>query len=102
MSDLNINLSKNEIFQVGGIVMSRIWLGFWTTNCDISLHLLGLALGTSYKSKVIWDPVVKRILVRLESWKAPPLSEGGRLTLSHLLWLPFHFFISFHDSNVSR
>lgn len=38
-------------------------------------------MGASYKSKAIWEPVIEKIACRLDSWKAPLLSKGGRLTL---------------------
>ena len=37
---------------------------------------LGLPLGASYMSKVVWDPVVERFHKRLAGWKAKLLSRG--------------------------
>ena len=42
---------------------------------------LGLPLGVSYKSKVVWDPIVKSFHNRLAGWKYKLLSRGGGLTL---------------------
>lgn len=50
--------------------MSDIESLTWILGCKIG-HLpssyLGLPLGASYKSKVIWDPVIERISSRLEA-----------------------------------
>lgn len=42
---------------------------------------MGLPLGASFKSKMVWSPVVEIISLSFESWKAALLSKGGRLTL---------------------
>lgn len=68
--------------------------------CKISTLLasyLGLPLGASYKSKRIWEPVIEKMSSRLDSWKAPLLSKGGRLTLvkATLAAMP-NYFLSFY------
>lgn len=70
------------IFQVGEDcdIESLAWiLGYKI--CSLLASYLGLPLGASYKSKMIWELVINRISARLNSWKAPMLSKCGRLTL---------------------
>lgn len=82
ISGLKINLTKSELFQVGG--GCDIESLAWVLGCKIG-HLpssyLGLPLGASFKSKSIWNPVIERISSRLDTWKVLLLSKGGRLTL---------------------
>lgn len=72
----------------------------WILGCKIdylSSSYLGLPLGASYKSKLIWDPVIKRISSILDAWKVPLLSKGGRLTLvkATLAVMPNYFLSPF-------
>lgn len=39
-----------------------------------------MLLGANFKSKIVWNRTLERIVGRLEWWKAPMLSKGGRLT----------------------
>lgn len=82
VSNLKVNLAKSELFQVGKI--SNLESLAWILGCKIgslSTSYLGLPLGAQFKSKAIWDPVIKWISLRLDSWKGALLSKGGRLTL---------------------
>lgn len=81
VSGLKINLTKSEIFQVGD--ECDIDSLAWILGCKIGSlpAYLGLLLGASYKSKILWEPVIEKILSRLESWKTHLLSKGGQLTL---------------------
>lgn len=56
-------------------------------------YYLGLPLGVSYKFKRIWELVIERILSKLDVWKTPPLSKGGRLILvkATLATIPNYF-----------
>lgn len=47
----------------------------------LSSSYLVMPLGENYKSKVVWDPVIERIVMWLGSWKTSLLLKGGRLTL---------------------
>lgn len=40
-----------------------------------------MPLGSSYKWKEVWGPVVDRMRKRLAGWKTQHLSKEGRLTL---------------------
>lgn len=86
MSGLNINLEKNELFQVGEVskIDSLAWiLGYKIGSLPSSY--LRRSLGTNFKSKIVWDPMIERIALQLESWKATILPKGGSLTLLKLI-----------------
>jgi len=53
----------------------------------------GLPLGTSYKCKTVWEPVVEKFQRGLAGWKSKLLSMGGRLTsIQSALWsIPIYF-----------
>lgn len=42
---------------------------------------LGLPLGAKYKSKEIWNPMIKKFEKRLASWKGLYLFKGGKVTM---------------------
>lgn len=79
---LKINLAKSELFQVGEDcdIDSLVYILGCKIGC-LPASYLGLPLGANYKSKVIWEPAIDKISLRIDSWKAPLLSKGGRLTL---------------------
>ena len=82
MLALKINLEKREIILVGE-VDSLEDLAF-EIGCKVgklSSSCLGLPLGVSYKSMVVWDGVKERFRKRLSLWKRQHLSNGRRLTL---------------------
>lgn len=82
VSGLNINLAKSEHFSMG--VISDIDRMARILGCKIGSlpsTYLGLPLGATHKSKVVWEPVSERIGYHLEAWRASLLSTGGRLTL---------------------
>lgn len=65
---LNVNLAKSELFQVGEILNLESLA--WILGCKIGslpTSYLGLPLGAQFKSKAMWDPVIKRISLRLDS-----------------------------------
>ena len=49
---------------------------------DLSSSYLGLPLGASFKSKVVWEPVVERFRKKLVGWKSVLLSRGCLLYTS--------------------
>lgn len=93
VSGSNINLAKSELLQVG-------YSGYRSVGVDIRLKIgslpltyMSLPLGASYKSKLVWETIIKRIGFRLKAWKAYVLSKGGRLNLlkSTLASIPNYF-----------
>ena len=48
---------------------------------DWPIPYLGLPLGRNPKVCVSWDPMIERILRRLDGWKKAYLSLDGRITL---------------------
>lgn len=62
VSGLNINLAKSEIFQVDENCDMESFA--WILGCSHPSYL-GLLLGTRYKSKVLWELVIKKMSSRL-------------------------------------
>lgn len=50
-------------------------------------------------SKVMWDLVIERIVLRLDSWKAALLTKGGRLTLINLTLASIPSYFLWNDSD---
>lgn len=68
MSSLKVNLAKSELFQVGQI--SNLESLAWILGCKIGsppTTYLGLLLGTQFKSKAMWNPMIKKISLHLDS-----------------------------------
>jgi len=87
-------LAKSHILPIGQVdniqllaVMLGCLIDFFPTS------YLGLPLGTKFKDKSIWEPVVERLERRLSGWRENYLSKGGRLTLikSVLSSIPANF-----------
>ncbi|XP_057489420.1 uncharacterized protein LOC130775285 [Actinidia eriantha] len=79
--DLKINLRKSELIQVGEGIDMRSLVTRLGCNTGILPFTYLPPLGLSFKSKVVWGPVVDRVKRRLASWKRQYLSKGGKLTL---------------------
>ena len=94
LSGLKINLSKSEIFAIGereNIEVLTAELGCKAGSLPTTY--LGLPLGASHKSVMIWDTIEERFRRRLATWKRQYISKGGRVTLirSTLSNLPIYF-----------
>lgn len=76
----------------------------WILGCKIGylpMFYLELPLRAKFKSKEVWNLVIERITLRLESWKAKLLLKGGRLTLlkSNLAIIP-DYFLSLYNPGI--
>ena len=81
LSGLKINLSKSEIFPIGGrenIEVLRAKLGCRAGSLPTTY--LGLPLGASHKSVRMWDTIEERFRRRLASWKRQYISKGKSYT----------------------
>lgn len=61
---------------------------------SLPVTYLELPLGAKFKSSLVWQPVVERIRRKLDFWKGPLISKGGRLTMikSSLVNIQNYFF----------
>ena len=82
MIGLKVNTLKNEMVPIGEVpnvhVLAEI-LG-----CRIGslpMTYLGMPLGASHKSPIVWNSILEKIERKLAGWKKMYLSKGGRLTL---------------------
>lgn len=83
MSGLRVNMSKSVIV---GINSEEHKLNYFASllGCEIGVWLLrylGLPFGSNPVSLEFWELVVDRVMKRLDGWKRPFLSRGGRLIL---------------------
>ena len=81
LSGLKINLSKSEIFPIGGrenIEVLRAKLGCRAGSLPTTY--LGFPLGASHKSVRMWDTIEERFRRRLASWKRQYISKGKSYT----------------------
>ncbi|KAE8671815.1 kinase-related family protein [Hibiscus syriacus] len=95
MSGLQLNLKKSRLF---GINISQQEVKTWADSIgclvgNFPSNYLGLPLGATRNSSVIWEPVVQNFHSKLAGWKAATLSLAGRLVLikSVLSSLPTYF-----------
>ena len=96
-----INLVQNQLSRLAELL-----------DCKASgwpIPYLGLPLGGNPKACGFWDPVIERILRRLDGWQKTYLSFGGRITLiqSCLTHMPCYFLSLFKipasvDANIER
>ena len=105
LSGLKINLSKSEIFPIGG--RENVEALTAELCCKVGLlptTYLGLPLGAPHKSVGIWDPIEESSRRRLATWKRQYISKGGRVTLirSTLSNLPIYVFFPDPESGVQK
>ena len=96
---LKVNVGKSEIVPVGEV--NNLAELASISHCRVGslpMKYLGMPLGTSFKTALIWNPILEKMEKKLLGWKRLYLSKGGRLTLlrSTLSSLPTYFFISLH------
>ena len=98
MTGLKVNALKSEMIPIGEVpnvhVLAEI-LG--CRILSLPMTYLGMPLGASYKSPIVWNPILEKVERKLAGWKKMYLSKGGRLTLlkSTLSSLPTYFFYLF-------
>ncbi|RVW55706.1 LINE-1 retrotransposable element ORF2 protein [Vitis vinifera] len=81
-SGLRINLNKSEILPVGRVENAELLAA--ELGCKVGSlpsTYLGLPLGASHKSVMVWDGMEERMRKRLALWKRQFISKGGRITL---------------------
>ena len=98
VSGLKVNLGKFELVAVG--VVHNMDLLVAVLGCkqgSLPMKYLGLPLGTKFKDKSIWKPILEKMERKLAGWKKSYLSKGGRVTLIKrtLSNLPTYFFSLF-------
>ncbi|KAL4626758.1 hypothetical protein ACB092_05G120500 [Castanea dentata] len=91
---LKVNVGKSEIAPVGEV--NNIDALANVLQCRVGklpMKYLGMPLGSSFKSPLIWNPILEKMEKRLSGWKRLYLSKGGRLMLikSTLSCLPTYF-----------
>ena len=94
MSEMKISLEKSEVIPVGEVdLLEELACEIGCKVGKLPSYYLGLSLGASHKSVVVWDSVEERFQRRLSLWKRHYLSKRGRLTLlrSTLVSLPIYF-----------
>ena len=94
VTSLKVNALKSEMVPIGEVpnvfVLAEI-LGCWVG--ALPTTYLGMPLGASRKSPIVWNPILEKFERKLASWKKMYLSKGGRLTLlkSTLSSLPTYY-----------
>ena len=48
---------------------------------DFPFSYLGIPIGVSSKSWIVWQPIIRKFEAKLAKWKQRSLSMGGRITL---------------------
>ena len=97
---LKVNVGKSEIVPVGEV--NNIDARANILQCRVGklpMKYLGMPLGTSFKTTVIWNPILEK---KLSGWKRLYLSKGSRLMLlkSTLSSLPTYFLSLFTISKA--
>ncbi|KAE8707901.1 hypothetical protein F3Y22_tig00110370pilonHSYRG00013 [Hibiscus syriacus] len=83
MTSLHLNLSKSKLF---GVNLDDDVLKEWaqSAGCCVGafpMTYLGLLIGTTRNSELLWEPVLQKFSSKLAGWKATSLSMAGRLVL---------------------
>uniref|UniRef100_A0A2N9I472 Reverse transcriptase domain-containing protein n=1 Tax=Fagus sylvatica TaxID=28930 RepID=A0A2N9I472_FAGSY len=94
VTGLRVNMRKSELVPVGDVPnLSTLADIMHCRVTSLPMTYLGMPLGSSFKSKDIWNSIVEKMERRLAGWKSLYLSKGGRLTLlkSTLSSLPTYY-----------
>ncbi|XP_050277959.1 uncharacterized protein LOC126719454 [Quercus robur] len=88
VTGLKVNVLKSEMVPIGEV--NNVHALAKILGCRIGTlprTYLGMLLGASHKSLIIWNPILEKIKRKLAGWKKLYLSKGGRLTLLKRKWL---------------
>ena len=90
---LEVNVGKSEIVPVGEV--NNLVALASILQCRVGsmpMKYLGMPLGTSFKTTLIWNSILEKMEKKPSGWKHLYLSKGGRLTLlkSTLSSLPMY------------
>ena len=94
VSGLKINLDKSEMVLAGEVPnLEDLAQILGCKIASLPMKYLGLPLGTTFKAKSVWNPIIERMEKCLAGWKRLYLSKGGKVTLikSTLSSLPTYF-----------
>lgn len=94
VSGLKLNLTKSSLIAVGEAPnLDQLAADLGCCMGDLPFSYLGMPLGSSFKWRDVWDPVLDRMRKHLAGWKACYLSKGGHLTLikASLASIPTYF-----------
>ena len=105
ISSLKVNLDISEPILVGRVENVDDLLG--EMGCKVgslSSTYLGMPLGASFNSVVVWDGIEERLHKRLALWKQHYISKKGRIILicSSLSSPPIYFMSILHMPRVVR
>ncbi|XP_026428327.1 uncharacterized protein LOC113324223 [Papaver somniferum] len=94
LTGMKLNLEKSSMISVGvDEVIGDLALELGCKVEKLPFKYLGLPIGATARCTSVWDEVIKRMEVKLATWKKRFLSKAGRLVLirSCLLSLPVYF-----------
>jgi hypothetical protein len=75
---LRVNLAKSEIVLVGDVENLRVLADILCCRIgSLPMSYLGMPLGFTFKSTLIWNPIIEKMERRLAGWKRLYLSKGG-------------------------
>lgn len=82
---LKINFHKSEVFVFGAQQEEKERMANML-NCklgELPLNYLGIPMSDKHLNMGIFDPLVQKILKRLDPWKGRNLTSGGRMILTN-------------------
>lgn len=84
-------------------VLSQYISDFWCCKVgSFPVTYLGLPLGSSFKLKSVWKPVIERFEKRLSGWKRGYLSKGGKMNLIKSTLPIYYLYIFKIRSSVAK
>ena len=93
VTGLKVNVLKSEMVPIGEVPNVHVLAEILGCRIgSLSMTYLGMPLGASHKSPIVWNPILEKIERKLAGWKMY-LSKGRRLTLlkSTLSSLPTYY-----------